>query len=82
MQSDFKPIQNSEQLIGLFEYFGSTAVLWLGCILWWTPTPKGQVRQPYNEFTMVFLMILVLSLFLAILMSLISINAMVGVSSS
>ena len=77
VHSDFKPIQSSEQLVGLFEYLGSAGVLWFGCIIWWTRKQKG-----YDDYTMVFLMILILSAILAVLMTIISINALIGVSAA
>ena len=75
--SDFKPMQNSEQVAGLLEYFGSAGVLWFGCIIWWTRKDKG-----YDQHTWVFLLILILAAILAVLVTFISINAVVGISAS
>ena len=75
--SDFKPIQDSEQLVGLLEYFGSAGVLWLGCILWWKRKEKR-----YDQYTWMFLLILILTAILAVLVTFISINALVGISAS
>jgi len=77
IQSDFKPIQNSEQLVGLLEYVGSAGVLWFGCVVWWTRRQKE-----YDQYTMVYLMILILSAILAVIMTIISINALIGAHPS
>lgn len=72
-QSDFKPVQNDDQRLGLFEFIGSAAVLWFGCVVWWS-----RENKVYDQYSTFFMLPLILSIVLGIFMTLIAGTAVAG----